>query len=501
MLKLLLLFILLFLTFSIQAKQYALIVGINQYQATELKTLQGAVNDARLISQALKQANITQQWLLLDKKATKSAFLQAWQAILQKAQPGDTIIISFAGHGAQIPDTNGDEEDHKDEIIIFYDMNQRKNSGFISDDALFDLFAKASDYNIIFISDSCHSGGITRNIYAKTTRFAGDLVLTDLAIPTAIATPSKNIQKLPHVTYITASDNEALEVSETSIDGKIHGALSYFFAKAMIGEADQNKDKKLSRMELLGYLREKVRNHMNHTQNPSLLPRGDATNIVAIQTTKPSQPPKVANIPITVINGNPPNKLQGFYLDSYDYALKFIIKGNITEVYNNTNDLLTKISTQDLNAWQKSIARAALIAYFKEYFKPSLGATNISLKQGDNIHKKGKILDFSFAPNPKVTLTYFTLINLAGNGELQYLYPIYYDKPYITQYPYSLSLQVTPPYGSDHLIAIFCKKQPNTLQTLLKRHDGLQAPTSDQVKQALTGETCQIGQYSIFTKE
>ncbi|MCE9527457.1 MAG: caspase family protein [Planctomycetales bacterium] len=65
---------------------------------------------------------------------------------------GDTLLISYSGHGAQMPDSNRDERDGKDEAWCLFD-------GLLLDDVLADLWSKfAPGVRIVVVSDSCHSG-------------------------------------------------------------------------------------------------------------------------------------------------------------------------------------------------------------------------------------------------------------------------------------------------------------------------------------------------------
>ena len=66
---------------------------------------------------------------------------------------GDLFFCSYSGHGGQVPDRNGeDEEDRSDETWVAYDRQ-------IVDDELYALWGKfAPGVRIFVLSDSCHSG-------------------------------------------------------------------------------------------------------------------------------------------------------------------------------------------------------------------------------------------------------------------------------------------------------------------------------------------------------
>jgi hypothetical protein len=71
-------------------------------------------------------------------------------------QAGDTLLLTYSGHGGQTPDTSSDEEDGKDETWVLYDRQ-------VLDDELHALWAKfAPGVRILVLSDSCHSGTVAR---------------------------------------------------------------------------------------------------------------------------------------------------------------------------------------------------------------------------------------------------------------------------------------------------------------------------------------------------
>lgn len=81
-------------------KRVALIIGNNNYTASPLKN---AVNDARLMDQALRAAGFR---TVLRENATKAAMEEATAEFLQQLGPDDTALFFYAGHGIQIESEN-----------------------------------------------------------------------------------------------------------------------------------------------------------------------------------------------------------------------------------------------------------------------------------------------------------------------------------------------------------------------------------------------------------
>jgi hypothetical protein len=78
---------------------------------------------------------------------------------------GDIFMLSYSGHGGQLPDQNIDEPDAQDETWCLYD-------GELVDDELYAQLGKfSSGVRILVFSDSCHSGTVVKLAYyrEKTT--------------------------------------------------------------------------------------------------------------------------------------------------------------------------------------------------------------------------------------------------------------------------------------------------------------------------------------------
>ena len=137
----------------------ALCIGINNYPGTD-SDLRGCVNDANDWAATLAARGFTVK-TLLDNQATKAALVAAFQSLIRAAKSGDTVAITFSGHGTLAPDTSGDEVDGYDEALCPYDIHQ---GNVLLDDEIHTLFAqRAAGVKLILISDSCHSGTVTRN--------------------------------------------------------------------------------------------------------------------------------------------------------------------------------------------------------------------------------------------------------------------------------------------------------------------------------------------------
>ena len=142
----------------------AVLIGINKYQVPG-SDLNGCVNDVKNLSGALKtyygfaDKDIT---TLTDLKATKKAMQAAIQKLIVGGKKGDTLLLHYSGHGSNVPDDNGDEADHRDEILCPTDLDWKDT---LRDDWLRKTFNRLrKGVSLTVIMDCCHSGTITRAI-------------------------------------------------------------------------------------------------------------------------------------------------------------------------------------------------------------------------------------------------------------------------------------------------------------------------------------------------
>jgi metacaspase-1 len=138
---------------------YALTVGLNSVNPHHYQGWSGELNaceaDAKDMASLLESRGF-QVNTLLTKAATRDGVLNAVKKVAGAAKAGDLFVFTNSSHGGQLPDQNEDEDDGYDETICMYD-------GEIVDDELYAVFAKfAAGVRILVLSDSCHSGTVTR---------------------------------------------------------------------------------------------------------------------------------------------------------------------------------------------------------------------------------------------------------------------------------------------------------------------------------------------------
>jgi metacaspase-1 len=148
--------------------------------------------------------------LLLTKDATSANVLQALGDAASQLQTGDIFFVTYSGHGGQVPDTNADEpgEEAKDETWVLYDRQ-------LVDDELYKVWGSLQPGVRVFVlSDSCHSGSVTRDIFDAAVPRIVEHGLTDGGEPQTKDLP-------PEVEEATYRKNEQLydDIQRSTPDG------------------------------------------------------------------------------------------------------------------------------------------------------------------------------------------------------------------------------------------------------------------------------------------
>jgi hypothetical protein len=94
--------------------------------------------------------------VLLTKKGTRANVLAGMRGAAKALAAGDLFFMTYSGHGGQVPDVSGDEPDKEDETWCLYDGQ------LIDDELYFELSRFKAGVRILVLSDSCHSGSVTR---------------------------------------------------------------------------------------------------------------------------------------------------------------------------------------------------------------------------------------------------------------------------------------------------------------------------------------------------
>lgn len=256
---------------SANATKRALVIGIGSYpQGSGFSKINGdrdvpVVTDM-LISLGFKKSDIT---TLVNPNATFENIQSAFKTLSNITESGDIIYIHFSGHGQQITDLNGDEEDGLDEAWIPFDAQAMFKRGIyegehhITDDMLNEWLTSinkkiGNNGNLIVIADACHSGDSTRDIEDEQKKEITRGVFEDFII--SVYNKLTDITKPKYsVDWINISACKSYQVNYEYSKENV-GSLTYAIF--------QNKDKLLTAPadEFIEYAQETIDQIIKHTQ-------------------------------------------------------------------------------------------------------------------------------------------------------------------------------------------------------------------------------------------
>jgi len=274
-------------------------IGLNVIDPTHYGDngqLYGCINDAKDMVKLAKKRGFTPT-LLTDDKATAKTVISQIKAAAKTLKTGDFFLVTYSGHGSQVPDMNGDKDDRMDETWCLYDR-------MLVDDELAQLWAGfKTGVRILVLSDSCHSGTVVRAFPAPASPRLPRGQKARL-LPTAIA---KATYKRNQTSYdliqagTKGAGKSVIKASVILISGCQDTQVS--IDDGTNGVFTRNLKAVLSRSFPLGYkrLRDLIAARMDRSQSPNYYPVGTSDPAFARQevfsispdaTAAPTRPPR-----------------------------------------------------------------------------------------------------------------------------------------------------------------------------------------------------------------
>ena len=195
-------------------KQYAIVVGINNYKKKSIPTLSNALNDARSVAKILRKKGFS-VIELYNENATKDRIFDALKKIKQVSTAQDSSLFYFAGHGDGVSGENNVREgyilpfDFASELntptldVMYYD----KSAISISSLVMYSRDTKAKHIGIIL--DSCFSGLAMDSKYA-TKSLAGAKNLDSIEFDTKTRSVRIKPMKVTSTTQSNSSEVDKL---------------------------------------------------------------------------------------------------------------------------------------------------------------------------------------------------------------------------------------------------------------------------------------------------
>jgi hypothetical protein len=191
--------------------------------------LDGCVNDVRAFGEVLKARfgfDESDMEFLTDSAATRDNIVAEFERLITESNPGDIVVIFFAGHGSHVFNSQTAEADQRDESIVpadsylgVKDIRDKELSSYLNR-----ILDKGAILTAIF--DCCHSGSNSRGSYAKTRHIEWDP--RDAADPSVQPSPSSR-----GALVIASAQDFELAQEDRDENGNPHGAFTLAFLKAL----------------------------------------------------------------------------------------------------------------------------------------------------------------------------------------------------------------------------------------------------------------------------
>jgi hypothetical protein len=220
----------------------ALLIGINAYISQ--RNLNGCVNDIEDMAGYLvnKQGFASDDIrLVADERATADGIRERVAWLVKGVSPGDTVMLHYSGHGTLFP-----VRDAAGKVTAVHGSICPVDFDWTVPHAIFETELREAinktpkDAEFIFVSDSCHSGNLTREMKPGEPKFRP----RGLVPPVDIAWRLKTARDLGiKPTTIEVHDNcgfiSGCKEDQTSADAdfgaRSNGALTYYLLQNLGG--------------------------------------------------------------------------------------------------------------------------------------------------------------------------------------------------------------------------------------------------------------------------
>jgi hypothetical protein len=117
------------------------------------------------------------------------------------------------------------------------------------------------------------------------------------------------------------------------------------------------------------------------------------------------------------------------------------------------------------------IDRAAAVRAFKTM--GSKAPQSIRVLPNDKLHRSGSRIEIEVA---EVAGRSMVMLNIAGDGTVQMLYPIASDPPVLRTASYRFPVQVREPFGADQVVVITSEQRLNALEQVVRQLNRRRSP-------------------------
>jgi Tfp pilus assembly protein PilF len=242
----------------LEGKTLALLVGISDFENAQVRPLRYAHEDALAFERFLRSPrggavpaeNIV---TLINRQATTAAIKAAFDSLVERSHPGDTVILLLATHGAVV---DSPRSKSRGAYIVSYDSDPEDLGSTAVPMARVQMLLREelqSAGRVIALVDACRSGTIG-TIPNKSK----------IKIAAALDALTQTEGQL----FLFAASRPGEVSFEGRQYGGGHGAFSFFVLSALNGAADFDSDGKVTLNEMSSYVQQKVAEATLDKQHP-----------------------------------------------------------------------------------------------------------------------------------------------------------------------------------------------------------------------------------------
>jgi Caspase domain len=489
----------------------ALVIGIDKYPNLDpASELHGAVADAMDITAALRKVGAKVQDPLV-KDVTRQKVITEMDRLVSESKPGDLVIIAYSGHGMRVRgykrwDGKNRNAYHSQMALSNFSPSEKNGHEVIVDAEMRAWYARLDHNNVdlLVVMDTCY-GGHMRDVVpfaggmrTRALNATVDDKIHDSFVPIQMneKEAGADTNDMKHVTFFAGATEESTVPEMPGIDSAdstaTRGALSYFVARAIRGEASQAG--KITRAQLFKYVAPNVRSATEGRQFIDFGPRTESDDALqqvvftveddAVQNSgkeknpavppPPPPPPPVTTqvnaVRVAIVNGakdlfSTIEKANAPFIQSEQSEADVVWDVEHGTALSRGDLIMGKVDASVLGA---VIDRTWAVREIQKMATQRI----IDVKMGEN----GR--EYTLGDQPTLVAdgvgnSYLTVVNVAADGMLQLLFPFYAGHdPHMTRDQWTYSPKVDLPLGTDYTVVIATSSPAKELIGWLRTHNG-----------------------------
>jgi hypothetical protein len=511
----------------------ALVIGIDKYPNLDpASELHGAVADAMDITAALRKVGVKVQDPLVDKQVTRQKVIDEMDRLVKESKPGDLVIIAYSGHGMRVRgykrwDGKNRNSYHSQMALSNFSPTEKNGHEVIVDAEMRAWYARLDRNNVdvLVVMDTCYGGHMRdvapfaggMRIRALNTTVDDKIHDSFVPIPMTEKEAGADTNEMKHVTFFAGATEESTVPEMSGVDSNnptaIRGALSYFVARAISGEA--SREGKVTRAQLFKYVAPNVRERTEGRQFIDFGPRTESDD--ALQQVVFSVDDDAAPV-VTQSSKTPPppvtsqaNPVRVAIEKGAKDLFSAIEKGNAPFIQSEPSEAdivwdvqhSTALSRGDLIMSQVdgSLLGAVIDRTWAVREIQAMATQRIiDVKMGEN-GREYHLGDQPTLVADGVRNSYLTVVNVAADGTLQLLYAN--NNAHVTEDQWTYSPKVDLPLGTDYTVVIATSGPANDLVGWLRahnqKHDAFQLP-GILAKTIKADSLARLGTAGLFTR-